>query len=713
MASRGELLYPEDDRLFLESYLPATNRRSTDSAVPFVTLTFATSLDSALSLAPGVQTALSGPQSKAMTHYLRCRHDAIMVGVGTAIADNPSLNCRIQGVGGYGGEGLTGQPRPVVIDPQGRWQLTSETKILNLARQGRGKAPWIVTAKTPGAENAKLLEEVGGCYIVLKSQAQTSEGKTSIAWLDILRTIKERGIESIMIEGGAVIINSLLSTGNADLINSVIVTIAPTWLGRGGVVVSPPRSEGSSLPVARLQRTKWQQLGDDVVLCGTLKTASQTSHSASSAHRHHINVTELLSNNLAMEKMDKSKTAGKIHRWGTGLFENDSDSLIIHDLTEESGVQTKTTSSFLYLGDVKAHILRKHLDAGALDKMLKKRLPIDRATVLDGQDAKDTMWYWPINRCPGYKLCLLGAIMMQLGCKIRPDFRQSLEDLHDKVGLSRNAQVQLRHALNVYVDGIPYDFRWKRRPIGLENDDFAADPIWGDISKVLVQAGEDSDPAMRLMSRQIFGPMLKCTFAGDTEHPQNACGNCGRKKAPNGSPCRPCSLCGQRRYCSRKCELAHRPKHQLICDDPDYRKMGNVWANSGDRVDADAAKKLSRVTELDNQTTESDDEDGTSSAESASASDSAGSSDDDLDAMPACGNCDNFSITMPDQLKTKIVLAHHNSTWWCIVYGNESKSIWKTGKGCDTPELALRKMLVSSSDMVFDKFQKEGFGLDA
>ncbi|KAH0338196.1 riboflavin-specific deaminase, partial [Aureobasidium melanogenum] len=271
MASRGELLYPEDDREFLEPYLPAVDRGSTDSAVPFVTLTFATSLDSALSLAPGVQTALSGPQSKAMTHYLRCRHDAIMVGVGTAIADNPSLNCRIQGVGGYGGEGLTGQPRPVVIDPQGRWQLTSETKILNLARQGRGRAPWIVTAKTPSAENAKLLEEVGGCYIVLRSQAQTSESKTSIAWLDILQTIKERGIESIMIEGGGVIINSLLSTENADLINSVIVTIAPTWLGQGGVVVSPPRSESSSLPVARLQRTKWQQLGDDVVLCGTLK----------------------------------------------------------------------------------------------------------------------------------------------------------------------------------------------------------------------------------------------------------------------------------------------------------------------------------------------------------------------------------------------------------------------------------------------------------
>jgi len=269
MASRGELLYPEVDRVFLEPYLPVADSQSANPGLPFVTLTFATSLDSALSLAPGVQTALSGPQSKAMTHYLRCRHDAIMVGVGTAIADNPSLNCRIQGVGGYGAEGLTGQPRPVVVDPQGRWQLTSETKILNLARQGRGKAPWIVTSKTPSAENKKSLEQAGGCYIVL--EPQVSENKTSIAWLDILKTIKERGIESIMIEGGGVIINSLLSVENADLINSVIVTIAPTWLGQGGVVVSPPRSEGSTLPVARLQQTKWQQLGDDVVLCGTLK----------------------------------------------------------------------------------------------------------------------------------------------------------------------------------------------------------------------------------------------------------------------------------------------------------------------------------------------------------------------------------------------------------------------------------------------------------
>lgn len=268
MAKREELLYPKEGRVLLERYLP-TNQ-SKNAALPFVTLTFATSLDSSLSLAPGVQTALSGPQSKAMTHYLRCRHDAILVGVGTAIADNPSLNCRIQGVGGYGGDGLVGQPRPVVVDPHGRWQLNAETKILNLARQGRGKAPWIITSKTPGPENAKLLEEVGGCYIVLEAHSQGSEQKVTIPWLDMLKAVRAKGVDSIMIEGGGVIINSLLSVENAELIDSVIVTIAPTWLGQGGVVVSPPRAEGSSLPVARLKQTKWQQLGDDVVLCGVL-----------------------------------------------------------------------------------------------------------------------------------------------------------------------------------------------------------------------------------------------------------------------------------------------------------------------------------------------------------------------------------------------------------------------------------------------------------
>jgi hypothetical protein len=67
---------------------------------------------------------------------------------------------------------------------------------------------------------------------------------------------------------------------------------------------------------------------------------------------------------------------------------------------------------------------------------------------------------------------------------------------------------------------------------------------------------------------------------------------------------------------------------------------------------------------------------------------------------------------MPDQLKTKLVLAHCDDIWWCIVYSNDNKPIWKTAQGCDTAESALSKRLVLSSDLLFDVFHKDGFVLD-
>lgn len=263
--SRDALTYPPDHRHFLQPYLPPAHTPSRNGR-PHVTLTFATSLDSSLSLAPGTQTALSGPQSKAMTHYLRSVHDAILVGVGTAIADNPSLNCRLEGVGGYGSEGLYGQPRPVVVDPDGRWDVRG-TKVLELASKGRGRAPWVITARTPGTEMVKVLEECGGGFIVLDLD---TDGR--IGWQRILEMLGEKDIGSVMIEGGGTVINTLLATENSRLVDSVIITIAPTWLGRGGVVVSPERADGPACPVARLNTTTWHQSGDDVVLGGFLNT---------------------------------------------------------------------------------------------------------------------------------------------------------------------------------------------------------------------------------------------------------------------------------------------------------------------------------------------------------------------------------------------------------------------------------------------------------
>lgn len=230
-----------------------------------MTLTFATSLDSNLSLAPGVQTALSGPQSKAMTHYLRSKHSAILVGVGTAIADNPSLNCRFEGVGGYGGEGLTGQPRPIVIDPQARWQWSADSKVIRLASEGKGRAPWVFTSVKVGDERTKILESVGGKVIVAGTQSSSR-----MSWEYILGELGRRDVDSVMIEGGGGVINDLLAPSNIGSVDTVIVTIAPVWLGKGGVQVCPSEREedGNKVPVARLRNVNWVTLGDDIVLCG-------------------------------------------------------------------------------------------------------------------------------------------------------------------------------------------------------------------------------------------------------------------------------------------------------------------------------------------------------------------------------------------------------------------------------------------------------------
>jgi 2,5-diamino-6-(ribosylamino)-4(3H)-pyrimidinone 5'-phosphate reductase len=222
-----------------------------------VTLTYAQSLDSSLALAPGVRTALSGQETKAMTHYLRSVHDAILVGAGTAVADDPGLNCRLEEAIGDPDR----QPRPVVLDPNGRWDRQN-SECLKQAKAGKGKEPWILDKKTVGDRQPPgIWPELG-------------DSATIIPWQTVFRELYERGIRSVMVEGGGVVINSLLSEQNIALVDSVIITIAPTWLGQGGVVVSPPRSAETNA-TAKLTETRWQQFGEDVVLCGRVQQSDR------------------------------------------------------------------------------------------------------------------------------------------------------------------------------------------------------------------------------------------------------------------------------------------------------------------------------------------------------------------------------------------------------------------------------------------------------
>ena len=119
-----------------------------------------------------------------------------------------------------------------------------------------------------GDEKKRLLESVGGRILEFEG------AETSISWRDILVKLAAEGVKSVMIEGGGAVINDLLAPAHIGLVDTVIVTIAPVWLGKGGVQVCPDgRVEGGQrLPVSRLRDVTWVPLGEDVVLFGFANT---------------------------------------------------------------------------------------------------------------------------------------------------------------------------------------------------------------------------------------------------------------------------------------------------------------------------------------------------------------------------------------------------------------------------------------------------------
>ncbi|KAI5293870.1 2,5-diamino-6-(ribosylamino)-4(3H)-pyrimidinone 5'-phosphate reductase, partial [Ascosphaera acerosa] len=273
------LPFPDYDLSFLNPYLPKDEARD----FPHVTLSYACSLDAKISLSPGMMTLLSGPKSKLMTHYLRSRHDAVIIGIGTALADDPGLNCRLDGAGGYGGLGRMWQPRPIIVDPTGRWAADPACKMLQFARQGKGKAPWIVIS--PGAniapEKLVVLKGHGGDYLRIVEYNQN----WLLRWEAIFRALAAEGIKSVMVEGGGTVMSELLNPEYRELVDSIVVTVAPTYLGAGGVAVSPDsKKDESGNPVNALspREIKWQPLGQDVIMCGKIRgdTAQQRSASA-------------------------------------------------------------------------------------------------------------------------------------------------------------------------------------------------------------------------------------------------------------------------------------------------------------------------------------------------------------------------------------------------------------------------------------------------
>jgi len=214
---------------------------------PFVTLSYAQSLDGCISAQPGVALALSGRQSLRLTHKLRAGHDAILVGIGTVLSDNPRLNVRL--VDGA-------NPRPIVVDSKLRLPLTC-----NLLTQ-ECRPLLVATREGYDRKRGQALEEAGAMILPLPPN---HKGQVDLA--SLLRHLGELGINTLMVEGGARIITSFLFERLADFI---VLTIAPVLVG-GLRAVSDLETSGLH-NLLRLEQRGHRWLGEDLILWGHLST---------------------------------------------------------------------------------------------------------------------------------------------------------------------------------------------------------------------------------------------------------------------------------------------------------------------------------------------------------------------------------------------------------------------------------------------------------
>jgi 3,4-dihydroxy 2-butanone 4-phosphate synthase/GTP cyclohydrolase II len=207
---------------------------------PFITLSYAQSINGAITEQRGRPMAISGPESLTMTHKLRAGHDAILVGIGTVLADDPRLDVRrVQGE----------DPQPVILDSQLRFPLDSYLLHQN------SQSPWIFTTDAADPDRRQALEEKGAR--IWEVPGRHGRIDLSIALNCLLR----HDIHSLIVEGGAEVITSFLE---AHLVDQVVVTIAPMLVGGLNAVDSP--QGGMLLP--RLQDLRYRQLGNDLVLSG-------------------------------------------------------------------------------------------------------------------------------------------------------------------------------------------------------------------------------------------------------------------------------------------------------------------------------------------------------------------------------------------------------------------------------------------------------------
>ena len=205
---------------------------------PVVGLKLATTLDGRTATVTGESRWITGPVARAWVHRLRAEADAILVGSGTALADDPALTCRLPGLGAR-------SPVRVVLDGRGRLGADSvlvatagETPTWRLVGKGVPALPGVVDLVVPAGRDGHLDLEAG------------------------LATLAREGITRVMVEGGRGLATALM---RADLVDSIDWFRAPALIGGDGMPALDALGIEEMGSLRRWRRRGLQILGDDIL----------------------------------------------------------------------------------------------------------------------------------------------------------------------------------------------------------------------------------------------------------------------------------------------------------------------------------------------------------------------------------------------------------------------------------------------------------------
>jgi diaminohydroxyphosphoribosylaminopyrimidine deaminase/5-amino-6-(5-phosphoribosylamino)uracil reductase len=215
---------------------------------PWVILKAGCSIDGRIAVSSGQSGWITNDLSRQAVHRMRDRVDAILVGVGTALQDNPSLTTRLQRKQGK-------DPLRVVLDSYLR--LTPEAKMLTQVSESE---TWVFCSDECDKQKISLLEKAGARVIPVPCKGN--------GYLDLSAVLEELGSadkNSLLVEGGSHVHGSFLRAGLVDQVN---LFIAPLFLGSDAIPVVDAMGIDLVQNGKRFSSVKTRRFGDDVLIEG-------------------------------------------------------------------------------------------------------------------------------------------------------------------------------------------------------------------------------------------------------------------------------------------------------------------------------------------------------------------------------------------------------------------------------------------------------------